>query len=94
MGAVRLRFVAVLWLILLFISVGLIIFFFATSPASASILPVFGPTPMPTQENLWAFADLPKPTHTPVPVTPTIVPTDTALAPAPTETPAAWSWKS
>ena len=83
----RLRFAAVLWLILLFISVGLIIFFFATSPASASILHGFGPTPMPTQENLWAFADLPKPTHTPVPVIPTIVPTNTALAPAPTETP-------
>jgi lipoprotein-anchoring transpeptidase ErfK/SrfK len=83
----RLRFAVILWLILLFISVGLIIFFFATSPASASILHVFGPTPMPTQENLWAFADLPKSTHTPVPVTPTMIPTDTALAPAPTETP-------
>jgi lipoprotein-anchoring transpeptidase ErfK/SrfK len=83
----RLRFAVILWLILLFISIGLIIFFFATSPASASILHVFGPTPMPTQENLWAFADLPKSTHTPVPVTPTMIPTDTALAPAPTETP-------
>jgi hypothetical protein len=84
----RLRFAVSLWLILLFISVGLIIFFFATSPASASILRGFGQTPMPTQENLWAFADLPKPTYTPILVIPTIVPMDTALPPAPTETPA------
>jgi lipoprotein-anchoring transpeptidase ErfK/SrfK len=83
----RLRFAVSLWLILLFISVGLIIFFFATSPASASILHVFGPTPMSTQENLWAFADLPKPTYTPIPVIPTIVPIDTVLPPAATETP-------
>jgi lipoprotein-anchoring transpeptidase ErfK/SrfK len=86
-GRVRLRFAVSLWLILLFISVGLIIFFMTTSPASASILNVFGPTPTPTQENLWAFADLPKPAYTPVPVIPTIAPTDTALPPAPTETP-------
>jgi lipoprotein-anchoring transpeptidase ErfK/SrfK len=75
------------WLILLFLSIGLIIFFVAASPANASILNAFGPTPMPTQENLWAFADLPKPTYTSVPVIPTIIPMDTALPPAPTETP-------
>jgi lipoprotein-anchoring transpeptidase ErfK/SrfK len=84
----RVRLFATLWLILLFISVGLIVFFVAASPANASILHGFAPTPMPTQENLWAFADLPKPTYTSVPVIPTIVPTDTALPPpAPTETP-------
>ena len=83
----RVRLLAILWLILLFISIGLIAFFVAASPANASILNVFGPTPIPTQENLWAFADLPKPTHTPVPVIPTIVPTDPVLPPAATETP-------
>src|SRR6266540_7213089 len=82
----RTRLFVILWLILLFISVGFIIFFFATSPVNAYIN-ILGPTPMPTQENLWAFADLPKPTYTPVPVIPTITPTDTALPPAPTETP-------
>jgi lipoprotein-anchoring transpeptidase ErfK/SrfK len=83
----RVRLFAIVWLILLFISIGLIIFFVAASPANASILNAFGPTPMPTQENLWAFADLPKPTYTPVPVIPTIVPTDTVLPPAVTATP-------
>lgn len=83
----RVRLLAILWLILLFISIGLIIFFVAASPANASILNVFGPTPIPTQEDLWAFADLPKPTYTPVPVIPTIVPTDLVLPPAATETP-------
>ena len=74
-----------LWVILFFISVGFIIFFFATSPVSAYIN-VLGPTPVPTQENLWAFADLPKPTQSPMPVIPTIIPTDPVLPPA-TETP-------
>ena len=83
----RVRLLAILWLILLFISIGLIVFFVAASPANASILKVFAPTPIPTQENLWAFADLPKPTYTPVPVIPTIVPTDPVLPPAATETP-------
>jgi L,D-transpeptidase-like protein len=83
----RVRLLAILWLILLFISIGLIVFFVAASPANASILNMFGPTPIPTQENLWAFADLPKPTYTPVPVIPTIVPTDPVLPPAATETP-------
>jgi lipoprotein-anchoring transpeptidase ErfK/SrfK len=61
-----------LWLIVLFLSLGLILFFFATSPASASY--IFGPTPTATQENLWAFADLPKPTRSP-----TALPTMTAV---------------
>ncbi len=81
----RTRLFVILWLILLFISVGFIIFFFATSPVNAYIN-VLGPTPVPTQENLWAFADLPKPTQTSVPVIPTIIPTDPVLPPA-TETP-------
>jgi lipoprotein-anchoring transpeptidase ErfK/SrfK len=69
--------------ILLFFSVGIIVFFFATSPASAYI---FGPTPTATQENLWAYADVPKPTATqPALPTMTTVPTDTAI-PAPAET--------
>lgn len=76
-----------LWLLISLLSLGFILFFFVTSPASASILPIFGPTPIPTQENLWAYADVPKPTHTAIPA-PTMVPVDTAL-PAATEPPAA-----
>jgi len=87
----RTRLFVSLWLILLFLSVGFIIFFFATSPVNAYIN-ILGPTLVPTQENLWAFADLPKPTHTPIPVTPTIIPTDLVLFPA-TETPAAMTMK-
>jgi len=83
----RTRLFVILWLILLFISVGLTVFFFATSPVNASISSVFGPTPIPTQENLWAFADLPKPTHTPIPVIPTLAPTDAVVTPAVAETP-------
>ena len=78
--------VVALWFILLFVSIGLTIFFFATSPVNA-YRNVFGPTPVPRQENLWAFANVPKPTYTPVPVTPTVVPTDPVL-PAATESPA------
>ena len=84
----------VLWLILLFISIGFVIFFLTPSSANASIINVFGPSPAPTQENLWAYADLPKPTHTSVPA---IVPTEQVQAtqvppvaqvpPAATETP-------
>lgn len=77
-----------LWLILLVVSIGLTIFFFATSPVNA-YRDVFGPTPAPGQENLWAFADVPKPTYTPVPVIPTIIPTEEpTLIPAATESPA------
>ena len=84
----RTRFFVTLWLIFVFISVGVLIFFFMTSPASVSISQVFLATSAPTQENLWAFADLPKPTHTPVPVIPTTVSSDSVLPPAP-ETPGA-----
>src|SRR5262245_40811186 len=79
----RIRITAGLWLILLFSSIGLIIFFFAASPANASMINILGPTPIPTQENLWAFADLPKPTYTPIS---TILPTEQTIPPA-TETP-------
>src|SRR5262245_37549810 len=79
------RFFPGLWLLLLFISIGLLIFFFA--PANSSIVNVFGPTPIATQENLWAFAEIHKPTYTPAPVIPTAIPTTEPVLPAPTETP-------
>jgi lipoprotein-anchoring transpeptidase ErfK/SrfK len=83
----RFRILPVLLLTPLLLSVGLILFFFVISPASASY--IFGPTLTPTQENLWAYADIPKPTHilTSVP-TITAVPADTAIpTTAATETP-------
>ncbi|MGZ9223070.1 MAG: L,D-transpeptidase [Anaerolineales bacterium] len=86
----RVRIFAGLWSILLCISAGLFIFFIGTSPASASINILFA-SPTATQENLWAYADLPKPTatQTAVPTSlPTILPTETSLPPA-TETPGA-----
>jgi lipoprotein-anchoring transpeptidase ErfK/SrfK len=92
----RVRIFAGLWLILLLISIGLIVFFIGTSPASASIVNVFA-SPAPTQENLWAYVNVAKPTYTAVPtIVPTSVPTDTAIpvatdVPVVTETPAALS---
>jgi lipoprotein-anchoring transpeptidase ErfK/SrfK len=87
----RTRFFVIVWGILLVISAGFAIFFFATSPANASILGVLAPSPTPRQENSWAFADVPKPTYTPVPVIPTIIPTEQAqvaqVVPAATEIP-------
>lgn len=83
MNTRRIRILPFLLLTPLFIAIGLVLFFFATSPASASI-PILGPTPSPTQENLWAFADVPKPTYT---AAPTLVPTDTPV-PTATEAPA------
>lgn len=80
----RIRILPILLLFPLFIGVGIILFFFATSPASASIS-IFGPTVTATQENLWGYADIPKPTHTATPV-PTVLPVDTAIPPV-TETP-------
>jgi lipoprotein-anchoring transpeptidase ErfK/SrfK len=77
----RIRILPVLLLFPVLIGIGLILFFFAASPASASIPQVFGPTVTATQENLWGFADVPKPTHTPTPA-PTILPVDTAIPPA------------
>jgi lipoprotein-anchoring transpeptidase ErfK/SrfK len=82
MNTRRIRILPFLLLTPLFIATGLILFFFAASPASASIS-IFGPTSSPTQENLWAFADVPKPTYT---AAPTLAPVDTPV-PAATEAP-------
>ncbi|HEX6033652.1 MAG TPA: hypothetical protein VFY83_04425, partial [Anaerolineales bacterium] len=83
----RPRILPFLLLTPLLLSVGLILFFFVTSPASASY--IFGPTLTPTQENLWAYADVPKPTHISMSLpTVTAVPADTAIpTTAATETP-------
>jgi lipoprotein-anchoring transpeptidase ErfK/SrfK len=82
----RIRILPFLLLAPVLLSLGLILFFFVTSPASASIAPIFA-TVTPTQENLWAYADIPKPTHTASPE-PIVLPVDTAVPPIP-ETPAA-----
>jgi lipoprotein-anchoring transpeptidase ErfK/SrfK len=68
------------------VGVGLVLFFFVTSPVSASY--IFGPTLTPTQENLWAYADVPKPAATQISL-PTVLPVDTPIPPVTvTETPA------
>jgi lipoprotein-anchoring transpeptidase ErfK/SrfK len=72
----RVRIFAGLWLVLMCISIGLIVFFMGTSPASASIELLFA-SPTPTQENLWAYVDMPKPTPTDAPT----------IAPAVADTP-------
>ncbi|RPI93929.1 MAG: murein L,D-transpeptidase [Chloroflexi bacterium] len=79
----RIRLLTSLLLFLFCIGIGLSLFFFAASPASAYI---FGPSATPTQENLWAQADIPKPTATAAPEQlqtsiPPILPTDTVLPP-------------
>lgn len=79
----RIRMIPILLLMLLFLSIGFILFFFAASPAGASIL--FGPTSVPTQENLWAYAELPKPTAMQTAV-PMVLATEPPTPPA-TETP-------
>ena len=84
-GGFRIRILP--WMFLSLISLGLIVFFFVTSPANASISSIFGPTPTATQENLWAYADVPKPTRFASATTaPTVLPADTPIPP-PTETP-------
>jgi lipoprotein-anchoring transpeptidase ErfK/SrfK len=67
------------------IGLGFGFFFFATPPVNAAIFA----TPTPTQEDLWAFVNLPKPTYTATAiVVPTVIPTDTPVpTPAATETP-------
>ena len=75
----RIRIFSCLWLVLLFIGTGLI-FFIVSSPANASIINRLGAPPTVPQENLWAYADVPKPTY---PATTIMVPT----IPAVTETP-------
>jgi len=78
----RIRLKPNLWLIPLLIGIGFVFFFFAAPSASAAIFV----NPTPTQENLWAAVDLPKPTYT---VTSTPIPTDTPTStPEVTETPA------
>jgi lipoprotein-anchoring transpeptidase ErfK/SrfK len=61
-----------LWFIPLLASLGFIFFFVATPSVNAAIFV----SPTPTQENLWAYVNLPKPTYTPTAVP---LPTDTAL---------------
>jgi lipoprotein-anchoring transpeptidase ErfK/SrfK len=63
------RFPFVLILCLLLCG-GLVAFGITTSPASASIFS----TVTPTEENLWAYASVPKPAYTPISI-PTSVPT-------------------
>ena len=77
MSPQRFRILPLLLLAPVILSLGLVLFFFVTSPASASY--IFGPTPAPTQENLWGYADVPKSTHTPLP---TALPADTPPPPA------------
>jgi hypothetical protein len=74
-----------LLLILLFLGIGLMLFFFTISPVSASIVQIFGPTPTATQENLWAYADVPKPTAAQE-IAPMVLSTEPPIPPA-TETP-------
>jgi lipoprotein-anchoring transpeptidase ErfK/SrfK len=63
--------------------IGLVFFSIAASPASAAIFV----SPTATQENLWAYMDLVKPTYTATPV-PIVPPTDVpASIPVATETP-------
>lgn len=66
--------VPALGLLLFFGCIALALIFFTASPAGAILFA----TAIPTQEDLWAHADLPKPTYTP-----TILPTDTPV-PSPT----------
>ncbi len=78
----RFRAISCLFLVLLIAGSGFGLLSFMTSPVSAAIFS----SPTPTQENLWAYVDLPKPTYTPTPLPPpTDIPT---LTPVPTETPA------
>jgi lipoprotein-anchoring transpeptidase ErfK/SrfK len=72
-----------MWLIPLLAGFGFIFFFAAAPSVNAAIFV----SPTPTQENLWAYVSLPKPTYTPTAIplpTDTVVPTAQAQA---TETP-------
>ncbi|HEX6269817.1 MAG TPA: L,D-transpeptidase family protein [Anaerolineales bacterium] len=72
------------FLLLLCLGTGLGVFLIAGSPASASVINVFGPSPTATQENLWAYANIPKPAST---ATSVVIPIDTPAPPV-TEPPA------
>lgn len=75
------RLKPVLWLVPLLICLAFAFFFYATPSASAAIFV----EPTATQENLWAYVNLPKPTYTPSPIPP---PTETLMpTPPATETP-------
>ena len=77
----RFRISPSLGLLLICGGLGLAFFFIATSPVSAAIFA----TPTPTEENLWAYVSLLKPTYSPPQIfVPTGMP---ALAPIATETP-------
>jgi len=75
----RIRLFPTFILLLIFGGLGLAFLFFSSSPVSALIFA----TATPTQENLWAFVDLPKATYTP-----TALPT---VTPPATETPGVMS---
>jgi len=85
LSIVRIRFFPRLILLLTCGGLGLAFFFISSSPVSAALFA----TVTPTQENLWAFVNLPKATYTPTPLyTPTELPTLTPIA---TETPGVMS---
>jgi len=70
----RIRLFPTILLLLIFGGLGLAFFFFSSSPVSALIFA----TLTPTQENLWAYVDLPKATYTPTQFyLPTITPMST-----------------
>lgn len=73
----RSRLVASLWLVPVLIALGLSLSFFSISPASAAIFS----SPTPTQERLWAYVELPKPTYTAT-LSPTQMPTSAPEAEA------------
>jgi len=76
MKKLRIRFLPSLILLLLCGGLGLA-FFISSSPVNAALFA----TQTPTQENLWAFVNLPKATYTPTPLsTPTELPTITPTA--------------
>lgn len=77
----RKRLLLSLSLLLFCVSLGLALFFFSSSPASAAIFA----TLTPTHENVWAFANVSKPTYTPSPA-PTLTPVPTFTS-VPTEPP-------
>lgn len=77
----RFRLTSCFLLVLLVAVTGFAFFSFFTSPASAAIFS----SPTPTQENMWAYVNLPKPTYTPTPIPPPTEPP--TVTPMPTEVP-------